>query len=263
MTVRGTALLLLAALAAGDPGEGGGGRFAAILASVDSDDPDVRLRARRAAREHALAEYRQRAPAGMRLVPGRLEISREGVALVGGFYLAEHEVTVGEFAEFLRATGRPAPDVTDDPRLPVTGVSLEEARAFAAWKGARVPSREELERAATACGTLPFPWGPRFEPARANTAEAGIGAREPVGSRPLGRSQEGIADLVGNVAEWTESSVHDGARRRYLAVGGSYRKRAGRSAAGITYRLRAEARLPDVGFRLAASLPELPGLCAR
>jgi hypothetical protein len=263
VTARATLLLLLAALAAADSGEGCGDRLAAILASVDSDDPDVRLRARRAARELALAEYRRRAPEGMRLVAGRVEISSEGVVIAGGFYLGEHEVTVREFDAFRRATGRPAAAEAADPRLPMTGVSLEEARAYAAWKGARLPFREELERAATAGGTLPFPWGVRFEAARANTAEAGIGAPEPVGSRPLGTSREGIADLVGNVAEWTESSVHDGARRRFLAVGGSYRKRAGRSAGGVTYRLRAEARLPDVGFRLAAPLPELPGLRAR
>jgi formylglycine-generating enzyme required for sulfatase activity len=85
-----------------------------------------------------------------------------------------------------------------------------------------------------------------------NSREAGRGAPEPVGSRPGGLSVHGIADLLGNVAEWTETRAD---RRRYLVAGGSYRWYA--EIGPPPYKLEVSSRLPDVGFRLAKSLPPL------
>ena len=93
---------------------------------------------------------------------------------------------------------------------------------------------------------------------RVNSREAGLGRTHPPGALPGGRSLHGIADLLGNVAEWTESNTGKGERRRYFAVGGSYRRYA-RGARFVTYRLHETARAGDVGLRLARSLPPLPG----
>ncbi|MGQ0614932.1 MAG: formylglycine-generating enzyme family protein [Planctomycetaceae bacterium] len=228
-----------------------------LLQFVDSADLDLALRARRTAKEIVTEWHRGQTPPGMCLVPGSVELSCAGVRVDGGFYLAMREVTIGEYALFLSAQGERLQVAAALPDLPLTMVSLDEARAYAAWKGARLPTSEELRAAASGCGVLAYPWGNEFDPRRANTRELGLGRPEPVGSRPLGDSPEGISDLLGNVAEWTETCVGDGRRARWLAVGGSFDKALG-SPGSATHRLRADARLPDVGFRLALSLPPLP-----
>ncbi len=90
--------------------------------------------------------------------------------------------------------------------LPVQ-VSLAEARAYAAWRGQRLPTEAEFHRAAygTPCGTeRAQPWG----------AAAPVGGKHgafdfvrfdaaPVAAYPAGDSAFGVADLVGNGWEWT------------------------------------------------------------
>jgi len=254
------ALLISPATGAPPPEQVGGGGLAALpalLQAAQSADVEVALRARRAAKEIVLGWLRAETPPGMRLVPGLVEVDGAGIRIEGGLYLGVHEVTVAEYGRFLAARGDAPAASAGAPDLPVTKVTLAEARAFADWREARLPTSEELHAAASGGGTFAYPWGGEFDPARANTREAGLGRAEPVGSRPRGNSPEGIADLAGNVAEWTETRVGEGRRARWLAVGGSFAKAQGRPGAA-THKLRAEARLPDVGFRLARSLPELP-----
>ncbi|SIM81492.1 SUMF1/EgtB/PvdO family nonheme iron enzyme [Micromonospora cremea] len=75
---------------------------------------------------------------------------------LGRFAIATHEVTHGEYAEFLRATGyRPVrPERFTAGRgpagAPVTGVELADARAYAAWAGLRLPTEDEWQVAAEA-----------------------------------------------------------------------------------------------------------------
>lgn len=88
---------------------------------------------------------------------------------------------------------------------PVNEVTWHGARAFCAWRGARLPTEAEWEAAARGQEGRIYPWG--SEPP---TPERAVYARrsnetEPVGSRPAGRTPEGVDDLAGNVAEWTST----------------------------------------------------------
>lgn len=235
-----------------------------LLALVEAEDPDARLRARRLAKVIVLDHYRALAPDGMHLVPGAIELRRTGARMVGGLYLDTREVTTGEFLRYARQaridTGRWK---RTDPELPVVRVTLEEARGYAKWRGGRLPTSEELVRAASAGGRVLYPWGDGFEPRRVVSRESGLGGPLPPGSRSLGRSADGIDDLVGNVAEWTDSPAEEARGTRFRVVGGSYLRYAKGIISGdrfVTYRLRITEWRSDVGFRLARSLPPFPSM---
>jgi iron(II)-dependent oxidoreductase len=91
-------------------------------------------------------------------------------------------------------------------------VSHAEARAYAAWKGKRLPTEAEFHRAAygTPEGTeRSYPWGEEApDPTRGNFDFASWDP-VPVGSFPAGSSAWGVQDLVGNGWEWT-STVFEG-----------------------------------------------------
>jgi hypothetical protein len=234
-----------------------------LLPYVEASDPDLRVRTRHLVKQIVMDHLHANTPAGMRLVPGPLVVSSSGVRMKKGFYLGIHEVTLGAFRRFVKARRWDGARWLDgDATHPVASVSLKEARAYAKWRGARIPTLAELEWAATGGGRYLYPWGDRFSPVRVNSREGGRGRREPVGSRRGGVSVHGIADLRGNVAEWTETATGRPASRRFRAVGGSFRG-AARAARFVTYTLAAEARLDDLGFRLAKSLPPLPVVAPR
>src|SRR5579863_2268752 len=74
---------------------------------------------------------------------------RKTVALPA-FFIDETEVSNADFAEFCRATRSvnqcPAPSGPGD--LPVVNITVVQARAYAQWKGKRLPTALEWERAA-------------------------------------------------------------------------------------------------------------------
>ena len=85
---------------------------------------------------------------------------------LGPFYIDETEVSNADYAEFCRATGCASP--TADPDLPVTRVTIDQARAYAKWKGRRLPTAQEWERAARGVNALRYPWGNEDDPTKAN-----------------------------------------------------------------------------------------------
>ena len=245
-------------------------RIAAVLPETVAGDLDRRIRARRLVRGLLQVHYRRLAPAGMAFFAGKVVFMRGRVRMDGGFYLGRREVSTGQFVDFWRGRKRGANGSGAVARwhgrpvdLPVVRVSLVEAREFAAAHGARLPLRAELQAASTCGGRYRYPWGDRFDPSRVNSLEAGLGRPVPVQSRSGGGSALGILHLLGNVAEWTDSVAgkRRGRNALHLVVGGSYRTPA-RHKSFTTYRLAANAYLPDVGFRLAKSLPALPASIA-
>jgi ergothioneine biosynthesis protein EgtB len=99
----------------------------------------------------------------------------------------------------------------EDVELPLSWpvyVSLAEARAFAKWRGRRLPTEAEYHRAAygTAGGTeRAFPWGDEPPDWTRGNFDLFRCDPVPVGSFPAGASSWGIDDLVGNGWEWTDS----------------------------------------------------------
>jgi formylglycine-generating enzyme required for sulfatase activity len=86
--------------------------------------------------------------------------------------------------------------------------SLAEARAYARWRGLRLPTEPEFHRAAF--GDLsgvdrPFPWGAVAPGERHGNFDFRCWSPAPVGAYPDGASAWGIHDLVGNGWEWTET----------------------------------------------------------
>ncbi|MGZ4202004.1 MAG: ergothioneine biosynthesis protein EgtB [Thermoleophilaceae bacterium] len=96
-----------------------------------------------------------------------------------------------------------------DPRLPVMHVSWFEADAYARWRGKRLPSEAEWEKAASwdeARGEQrPYPWGHAAPSDRfANLDQTGFGPAW-AGAYPAGASHYGVLGMVGDAWEWTAS----------------------------------------------------------
>ncbi len=177
------------------------------------------------------------------------------------FWLDRAPVTNRAYLEHVRATGAARPRAWPAGRLPgrlldlpVTGVSWEEARAYAARLGKRLPTEAEWERAAQGPEHRRFPYGDAFDPARVPPP----GRLAPVGSFPAGASSEGVLDLTGNGWEWTASPFgpHGAPPRADPAAartirGGLDPARPGSGSATFRAGLLPGTRDPHVGFRCA------------
>jgi iron(II)-dependent oxidoreductase len=106
---------------------------------------------------------------------------------------------------------------------PVTWVSLEDARAYAAWAGKRLPHEWEWQYAAQGGDGRTYHWGNEWDAAR---VPQGVKGRELTGASAVqaharGASPFGVEDLVGNVWQWTDEYVDEHTRAAILR-GGSY-----------------------------------------
>jgi hypothetical protein len=95
-------------------------------------------------------------------------------------------------------------DAADD--LPINCVRIEQARAYCAWAGGKLPDDAEWFAAARGSDeTRPYPWG-KTKPTCARAVLKGCAEGPlPVATRGAGRSPSGAHDLIGNVREWVES----------------------------------------------------------
>jgi gamma-glutamyl hercynylcysteine S-oxide synthase len=87
-------------------------------------------------------------------------------------------------------------------------VSHAEASAYARWRGRRLPSEAEYQRAAYGSregGARHYPWGNEPPDSTRGVFDFYSWEPEPAGSHPRGRSAWGVDDLVGNGWEWTSS----------------------------------------------------------
>lgn len=193
------------------------------------------------------------------------------------FSLSGHEVTIGEYAEFLAAlagltedrrktydaTGQPAEKVGHEPDgwtamfsaakaggqwegramsrdCPVVNVDWWDASAYCTWKNCRLPKQEEWYAAMRQ--NLADP---------ASLRPAGWGPVQDV--PPTDRTPAGLNGMAGSVSEWTDSLALNPANplgeKGWVIIGGSFLK----SASGATTREwvdKRDIRRPDLGFRV-------------
>jgi ergothioneine biosynthesis protein EgtB len=87
-------------------------------------------------------------------------------------------------------------------------VSLAEARAYASWRGKRLPTEAEFHRAAFGGADAResrHPWGDTSPVALQGNFDFTAWSPMPVGSGPGGNSRWGVGELVGNGWEWTDT----------------------------------------------------------
>jgi formylglycine-generating enzyme required for sulfatase activity len=156
---------------------------------------------------------------------------------IRSFYIDKYPVTNAEFKKFLDATHYHPNDDHNFLRdwkngsypdgwgnKPVTWVSLEDARAYCAWAGKRLPHEWEWQYAAQGTDGRIYPWGNEWDAAAVPAPDKRRQMREPtnVDAYPKGASPFGVMDLVGNVWQWTDEFVDEHTRAGILKGGSFY-----------------------------------------
>ena len=131
---------------------------------------------------------------------------------------------------------------------PVVGVTYWEAQAYAMAHEARLPRQDERLWVCRGKERRPYPWGSPFGEGNANTQEEVLGRPCAVGLYVRDCTPEGVYDLAGNVAEWTEDESGDG--RQLLHPGAWNQPSLAAWAKAIELKAR-DDRGASLGFRLA------------
>jgi formylglycine-generating enzyme required for sulfatase activity len=129
---------------------------------------------------------------------------------VNDFYMDIYEVTNELYKACVTAGTCTEPGVTiryDDLTYashPVMYVDWNQAKAYCEWRGGRLPTEAEWEKAARGMGARTYPWGEGLDAAFANYG-TNVGDTTEVGIYEMGKSPYGIYDMAGNVQEWVSS----------------------------------------------------------
>ncbi|MGD8861955.1 MAG: SUMF1/EgtB/PvdO family nonheme iron enzyme [Myxococcales bacterium] len=209
---------------------------------------------------------------------------------VHGFRIDRTPVTAEAYAEFVAACGALPPDneaitaarwrelqnrfglrldyghiqrflwngrepIPERARHPMVLVTQDEAAFYCAWRGARLPTEVEWERAARGPNGNIYPWGSRFDAFRVNTSIRGEGDTIEVGSLPHGNSPEGVSDMGGHVYEWTATAYPGQAGQpagQFVVKGNGWDGRGGYGRGAARLARPGEMKDVTLGFRCAA-----------
>jgi formylglycine-generating enzyme required for sulfatase activity len=226
-----------------------------------------------------------REPYGHRCTPTLFanEMPSHRVGLTS-YWIDRFETRVDEYERCVsagRCGARPVSPATlrfDRAELPVSRVTWYDARDYCAFRGARLPTEAEFERAARGVAGRRYPWGDLFNPWAANHGRFGWDVTDdtdgfaelsPVGSFPAGATPEGVFDLAGNVAEWvadryaptySPEPVNDpqgpavGSSNLRVVRGGSYEMSRSRLRGAARTFAEPGERRSTLGFRCARAL---------
>lgn len=187
---------------------------------------------------------------------------------LGAFSMSRYEITREQFHAFKVDTGVEFPEPSaDQALLPVSGVTAQEALAYARWlssktgKNYRLPTEREWEYAVRAGTTSPYHSGDAiFGVANCLTCLDEI----PKSAKPVGTFEPngfGLYDMHGNVSEWTSScmsddyfeykeSLNEQACSMWVVRGGSWRSTRDQVRSSFRAQLASSGRSMDTGFRV-------------
>ncbi|MBM3420739.1 MAG: formylglycine-generating enzyme family protein [Bacteroidetes bacterium] len=188
-------------------------------------------------------------PAGMVLVPGNsfsYKVSANDNFIphpltdtlrsvtIDSFLIDIYPVTNEAYFEFIRSTGYKPRDTVNYLRhwtegfyrsgqgsYPVVWISPDDARAYAAWAGKRLPTEDEWQLAAQGTDGRTWPWGNEFYGTRSNNS---FDRMTPVDAFSKGASPYGVQDMVGNVWQMTADTYFNGNNYFIIIRGGSFYK---------------------------------------
>lgn len=193
---------------------------------------------------------------------------------VHSFYIDKYEVTNSQYKQFIDATGRKPPQNTINPDYtvwqngtfpeelanhPVVNVTWYDAKAYCEWKGKRLPTAIEWEKAARGPYGNIYPWGNEYFEGFANLYQKGESyvnrKTVPVGTYDMSKSYFGVYDLAGNVWEWVNDTYVDNNSNtlKKLAKGGGWGYNGNKYTSRASYSLIFDANYTSncLGFRCA------------
>jgi serine/threonine-protein kinase len=186
---------------------------------------------------------------------------------LGDFYIDRTEVTVGAYRAYCERAGRPKPAGLEaaQPELPVTGVTILEAKDFCAAAGKRLPTALEWEKAGRGPMGYKYPWGDEE-----NAERTAVGGKPmaPAASLTASTSPFGAIGMSGNVWEWVDqpqapspqaiasfaallNPPPTASEPWYQAKGGSHLRPLPDAVLWEFISLPARFSAPDIGFRCA------------
>ncbi|MDE0398908.1 MAG: SUMF1/EgtB/PvdO family nonheme iron enzyme [Candidatus Poribacteria bacterium] len=168
---------------------------------------------------------------------------------VDAFYMDTHEVTWGQYLDFMDASGYESKSVTTrihdwgwgidsiDRELPISQLTIADMKAYAEWHNKEIPTEIEWEKAARGGLTdMNYPWGNTIEPTHANynhagflnafSAEDGTRVLSPVAGGQYPPNGYGLFDMSGNVSEYVTTEWDSSSEIEIsvvIARGGNYR----------------------------------------
>jgi formylglycine-generating enzyme required for sulfatase activity/serine/threonine protein kinase len=184
-------------------------------------------------------------PSGMIFVPGgSFEMGSSGDDPLAGF--GELVATAARVASFCIDTYEFPNEVGT---LPLVSVTWEMAKGFCEKRGRRLCTEAEWERACKGPVNARFPFGNGSNDSICNLSRPGhASVRRPSGSFPGCKSDFGVLDLAGNVAEWTSTPWSSDVPNKVVKGGAADQAlTAGRCAARANE--PAQSRQSNLGFR--------------
>jgi formylglycine-generating enzyme len=252
--------------------------------STDSTDaaPTATIDPSQVSREEPVSEEMISIPAGPFIRgtnEGGLDERPQRTLRLDAFAIDRYEVTNHQYQQFVDVTGHrksgpPARYAKNMSKMlsinqPVVYVSWEDAEAYCQWKGRRLPTEAEWEKAMRGSDGRLWPWGNVEQPNGANWARVQDGheVSAVVGTVQTDKSPYGVMDGAGNVMEW----VADWYGERYYTEApeqnppspdhGVYRvlRGGGYATTGADIRITSRSKMvadfrdETIGFRCAVS----------